>query len=310
MENNILELLRALQWPGPNSTERPTYARIARKVGLSEWTVRARFRKMRAEGIIRDIRLTPRFPFLGLDLSSIVFRAQEGAEDMLSKISGLSWIYSAHFAVDGQVTYNVLHQGDGDLNVKIGILESLGNTRASMERLTASSRRKRSFTLNELKILRELILHPFVSGKEIERTLGLENGDAERIINRLAARGAFRLRIALNSNKIENGMIFAAVVTTDDGCESKVVEHVSSVPDSDIYNIDDNYTASLILMGYSRNYERMLQCRKWLSSIPHVRDVKTFSPVDTYPVSDQEVIDAITRRISLMEKKANIRSGS
>ena len=308
MENSILELLRALQWPSPNNPERPTYARIASKVGFSEWTVRARLRKMRVDGVIRDIKLVPRFPFLGLDLSAIGFRTKMSAEEIVSKASGFSWIYSVHIVVDGYVTYNILHRGNSDLARKIGVLEDLGNTQFPLADLTAFRKRKISFTLNELKILRELILHPFVSSKEIERTVGLEQGSAEKIINRLAARGAFSLRTALNSKKMENGIIFAAVLTTCTGCESKVVEHIISASDSDIYNIDDNYVSSVLVMGYSKNYARMLQCREWLSSIPFVTNVTTFSPVDTYPISEDEVIDAITSRLSLMEKKENVRS--
>ena len=107
---------------------------------------------------------------------------------------------------------------------------------------------------------------------------------------------------------MENGIIFAAILSTEPDFEPTVIESIRSAADSDIYNIDDNYLSSVLVMGYSKSYERMAQCREWLSNLPHVTKVTVFSPIDTYPGSEEEVIDAITSRIGMMERRVGVKS--
>lgn len=297
MEIPTLDLLKALQWPSASSLERPTYSNIAAKFGVSEWAIRSRLKKLRLTGVIRDIKVVPKFPFIGLEMSPRTYK-HNGLEQetIVSMASNISWLYSLHFSADHIVLINIIHRGRRDLQDKENFIKNMGLTPYILYNSVAISRGLR-FTLSELRILKELLISPFVSSKEISSATGIDKDNVEKNILKLAKKRAFSLRIAVNSNKIEGGVIFAAILTTDLGYEAATADLINSMQGNDIYNVEDNFKGIVIAMGYAKTFERIQLCKERLASLNHVSNVEIYFPVNVYPNSDEEILNAINRKI-------------
>lgn len=299
LDGQILELLRSLYWPRYDHTQRPTYRAIASRLGISEWTVRSRMKRMREDGVITDLKIVPRFPFLGLQMMAETYRESAlPREDLISSARSFPWIFSLHLGSEYGISVTYTYRTEHEMLERSKIVrESLGFT-GEPTRYRYGEKRRTRISGTDLPILRELILHPFVSEREIASVTGLSQPDVLRRINRMAASDVFMMRVAVNSRKLNQGLIFGAMLNVAENMKKDVSRSIAQMDGSIIYSIDDNYSGFIVAMGYARNYEQMINCRDALAGIEGVKRADLAFPVETYPVSDHEVLNALTERIS------------
>jgi Lrp/AsnC family leucine-responsive transcriptional regulator len=215
---------------------RASYESLGETVGLTANAVKARVRRMSADGLLQGFAAHPAPGLLGLREGLLVFTGIEDLEDReddllrnLPDVSGIRFMDVTH---DRSLVLWVQHRDDADWErIERAAASLVGKPPAWDLRLPAGAP-ERALTAADWRIVRALVPDGRLALKEIVKRSNVSTKTAKRRLNGLLESGALRIEPVLSTSETGGAVLFTLVAQLRDGAHAR--DLLSLLPETTI----------------------------------------------------------------------------